>query len=130
MTKDTQEQDAPFYAVIGARSLSGTTIHPSRAIQIVRETPTLFVEGNGDRWRKKDRRLVGSKASAMYDPRLILPGEEGYSEAFVKDYLAEEKSRPFQKVLRHAISAKSVEAMAPFIRELASMLDEYEGGQE
>ena len=118
----------PFHAILGDYSFR-TQPRYSRVIEIVRETRTQWIEADGTRWWKKNRRKVGDKPNMMYSFRLIPPGHEHYDPEYVATTLKKEEVRRFTGKLAVAADQESVEDIAPFIRELASMLDEWEAGK-
>ena len=118
----------PFHAILGDYSFRAQPRY-SRVIEIVRETRTQWIEADGTRWWKKNRRKVGDKPNMMYSFRLIPPGHEHYDPEFVETSLKKEELRRFTGKLRVAADQESVEDIAPFIRELATMLDEWESGK-
>ena len=119
---------APFHAILGDYSYRSEP-HCSRVIEIVRETRTQWIEADGTRWWKKNRRKVGDKPNMMYSFRLIPPGHEHYDPEFVETSLKKEELRRFTGKLAVAATQESVEDIAPFIRDLAAMLDEWESGK-
>ena len=118
----------PFHAIFGDYSFR-TQPRYSRVIEIVRETRTQWIEADGTRWWKKNRRKGGDKANMMYSFRLIPPGHEHYDPEFVETSLKKEELRRFTGKLAVAATQESVEDIAPFIRDLAAMLDEWESGK-
>ena len=69
---DLEATTPPFAAFI-----EGRTISP---VRIVRETRTQWVDDRGDRWRKKDRRLIGD-TDQWFKKSLLIPGDEQYQAA-------------------------------------------------
>ena len=118
----------PFHAILGDYSFRAQPRY-SRVIEIVRETRTQWIEADGTRWWKKNRRKVGDKPNMMYSFRLIPPGHEHYDPEFVATTLKKEEVRRFTDKLAVAATQESVEDIAPFIRDLATMLDEWEAGK-
>ena len=118
----------PFHAIRADYAFRSQPRY-GRVIEIVRETRTQWIEADGTRWWKKNRRKVGDKPNMMYSFRLIPPGHEHYDPEFVETSLKKEELRRFTGKLRVAADQESVEDIAPFIRELATMLDEWESGK-
>lgn len=119
---------APFHAIIGDYSFRSQP-RLLRVVEIVLETRTQWIEADGTRWWKKNNREVGAPSTMMYSFRLIPPGHEHYDPEYVATTLKKEEVRRFTGKLRVAADQESVEDIAPFIRDLASMLDEWEAGK-
>ena len=119
---------APFRAILGDYSFRSQPRY-SRVIEIVRETRTQWIEADGTRWWKKNNREVGAPSTMMYSFRLISPGHEHYDPEYVATTLKKEEVRRFTGKLAVAATQESVEDIAPFIRDLAAMLDEWEAGK-
>jgi len=75
VTEQTNTPTPPFTAYASGREWNST--------QIVRETATQWVSENGDRWRKKDRNLVGN-TDRWFFPRLVIPGDDDYQAGKIK----------------------------------------------
>lgn len=69
MTEQTNTPTPPFTAYVNGREWGST--------QIVRETTTQWVSENGNRWRKKDRKLIGN-TDRWFFPTLVIPGDDDY----------------------------------------------------
>ena len=115
----------PFHAIRADYAFRSQPRY-GRVIEIVRETRTQWIEADGTRWWKKNNREVGAPSTMMYSFRLIPPGHEHYDPEYVETTLKKEEVRRFTGKLAVAADQESVEDIAPFIRELASMLDEWE----
>ena len=118
----------PFHAIRADYAFRSQPRY-GRVIEIVRETRTQWIEADGTRWWKKNNREVGNTPNIMYDIRIVPPGHEHYDPEFVETALKKEEVRRFTGKLRVAADQESVEDIAPFIRELATMLDEWESGK-
>ena len=127
-TSNQTDTPAPFRAILGDYSFR-TQPRYSRVIEIVRETRTQWIEADGTRWWKKNRREVGAPSTMMYDFRIVPPGHEHYDPEFVETTLKKEEVRRFTNKLAVAATQESVEDIAAFIRDLATMLDEWEAGK-
>ena len=127
-TSNQTDTPAPFRAILGDYSFR-TQPRYSRVIEIVRETRTQWIEADGTRWWKKNNREVGAPSTMMYSFRLISPGHEHYDPEYVATTLKKEEVRRFTGKLAVAATQESVEDIAPFIRDLAAMLDEWEAGK-
>ena len=115
----------PFHAIRADYAFRSQPRY-GRVIEIVRETRTQWIEADGTRWWKKNNREVGNTPNIMYDIRIVPPGHEHYDPEFVETSLKKEELRRFTGKLRVAADQESVEDIAPFIRDLAAMLDEWE----
>lgn len=124
-TSNQTDTPAPFRAILGDYSFR-TQPRYSRVIEIVRETRTQWIEADGTRWWKKNRREVGDKPTMTYSFRLIPPSHEHYDPEYVETTLKKEELRRFTDKLAVAATQESVEDIAPFIRDLATMIDEWE----
>ena len=127
-TTNQAETPAPFYAILGDYSFRAQP-RLLRVVEIVRETRTQWIEADGTRWWKKNNREVGAPSTMMYSFRLISPGHEHYDPEYVATTLKKEELRRFTGKLAVAATQESVEDIAPFIRDLAAMLDEWEAGE-
>ena len=116
---------APFHAIRGDYSFRSQPRY-GRVVEIVRETRTQWIEADGTRWWKKNNREVGNTPNIMYDYRIVPPGHEHYDPEYVTTSLKKEEVRRFTNKLAVAATQESVEDIAPFIRDLAAMLDEWE----
>lgn len=124
MTENTPTP--PFDAIVVNYATRSGEPHPSRVVRIVRETQTLWVEEGGTKWRKKDRRELGTKSSFIYDFRLVVPDFPEYSQEFVDEYWRRKELERFQGAADRVAIQESVADMAPFIRDLSAMLDKWE----
>ena len=127
-TTNQADTPAPFRAILGDYSFRSQP-RLLRVAEIVRETRTQWIEADGTRWWKKNNREVGDKPTIMYDIKLITPGHEHYDPEYVETSLKKEEVRRFTNKLAVAATQESVEDIAPFIRDLAAMLDEWEAGK-
>lgn len=127
-TTNQAETPAPFYAILGDYSFRAQP-RLLRVVKIVRETRTQWIEADGTRWWKKNNREVGDKLTMMYAIKIIDPSHVHYDPEFVATTLKKEEVRRFTNKLAVAATQESVEDIAPFIRELAAMLDEWEAGE-
>ena len=119
---------APFHAIIGDYSFR-TPPRYSRVVEIVRETRTQWIEADGTRWWKKNNRKVGAPGGTLYSFRIVAPDHEHYDPEYVATSLKKEELRRFTHKLAVAATQESVEDIAPLIRDLATMLDEWEAGK-
>ena len=124
-TSNQTDTPAPFHAIRADYSFR-TQPRYGRVVEIVRETRTQWIEADGTRWWKKNNREVGDTSTFMYDYRIVPPGHEHYDPEFVETTLKKEEVRRFTDKLAVAATQESVEDIAPFIRDLAAMLDEWE----
>lgn len=118
----------PFHAILGDYSFRSQP-RLLRVVEIVRETRTQWIEADGTRWWKKNNREVGDKPTMMYAIKIIDPSHVHYDPEFVAATLKREELRRFTDKLAVAATQESVEDIAPFIRDLATMLDEWEAGK-
>jgi len=116
---------APFHAIRADYAFRSQPRY-GRVIEIARETRTQWIEADGTRWWKKNNREVGATSTLMYDIRIVPPGHEHYDPEFVAAILKRDEVRRFTDKLAVAAAQESVEDIAPFIRDLAAMLDEWE----
>lgn len=94
MTEQTNTPTPPFTAYTNGREWNST--------QIVRETTTQWVSENGNRWRKKDRKLVG-KTDRFFSRKIIIPGDDDYQVGKIEMIRRGAKA----KALRHLDEASN-----------------------
>ena len=124
MTENTPTP--PFDAIVANYATRSGEPRPSRVVRIVRETQTLWVEEGGTKWRKKDRRELGTNSSFIYDFRLVVPDFPEYSQEYVDEYWQRRRLARFLGMVNRIAAQESVADMAPLIRDLGAMLDEWE----